>query len=74
MLFLGTLFALTDDRGEPGRGFTHQVDDIVTIRSPQLGVLRNSVNTSDKVKPWGFGLRALMANLAARGLLANGKV
>ena len=74
MLFLGTLFAPTDDRGEPGRGFTHQVGDIVTIRSSQLGALRNRVNTSDKVKPWRFGLRALMANLAARGLLADGKL
>ena len=74
MLFLGTLFSPTDDRGEPGRGFTHKVGDIVTIRSPQLGTLRNRVGTSDKVKPWRFGLRALMANLAARGLLADGKI
>ena len=74
MLFLGTLFSPTDDRGEPGRGFTHKVGDIVTIRSPQLGTLRNRVGTSDKVKPWRFGLRALMANLAARGLLIDGKV
>jgi fumarylacetoacetate (FAA) hydrolase family protein len=74
MLFLGTLFAPTDDRGEPGCGFTHRVGDIVTIRSPQLGALRNRVNTSDKVKPWRFGLRALITNLAARGLLADGKV
>ncbi len=74
MLFLGTLFAPNDDRGEPGCGFTHRVGDIVTIRSPQLGALRNRVNTSDKVKPWRFGLRALMANLAARGLLADGKI
>lgn len=73
MLFLGTLFAPTDDRGEPGRGFTHRVGDIVTIRSAQLGALRNRVNTSDKVKPWRFGLRALIANLAARGLLVDGK-
>ena len=74
VLFLGTLFAPTDDRGEPGRGFTHRVGDIVTIRSPQLGALRNRVNTSDKVQPWRFGLRALITNLAARGLLADGKV
>ena len=74
MLFLGTLFAPTDDRGELGCGFTHRVGDIVTIRSPQLGALRNRVNTSDKVKPWRFGLRALITNLAARGLLADGKV
>jgi len=68
MLFLGTLFAPTEDRGAPGQGFTHRVGDIVTIRSAQLGALRNRVNTSDKVRPWRFGLRALMANLAARGL------
>ena len=74
MLFLGTLFAPNDDRGEPGCGFTHRVGDIVTIRSPQLGALRNRVNTSDKVKPWRFGLRALITNLAARRLLGDGKV
>ena len=74
MLFLGTLFAPTEDRGEPGRGFTHRIGDIVTIRSRDMGALRNRVNTSDKVKPWRFGLRALMANLAARGLLADGKI
>ena len=74
VLFLGTLFAPTDDRGEPGAGFTHHVGDIVTIRSAQLGTLRNRVNTSDKVRPWRFGLGALMANLATRGLLGEGRV
>ena len=74
VLFLGTLFAPTDDRGAPGAGFTHHVGDVVTIRSAQLGALCNRVNTSDKVRPWRFGLRALMANLAARGLLLEGKV
>jgi len=73
MLFLGTLFAPTEDRGVPGQGFTHRVGDTVTIRSAQLGALRNRVNTSDKVRPWRFGLRALMANLAARGLLVDVK-
>jgi len=74
MLFLGTLFAPVDDRDAPGRGFTHHVGDIVTIRSRHLGALRNRVNTSDRVAPWTFGLRALMANLAARGLLAGGRL
>jgi fumarylacetoacetate (FAA) hydrolase family protein len=69
MLFLGTLFAPVEDRDAPGRGFTHHVGDIVTIRSRQLGTLRNRVDTSDRVAPWTFGLRALMTNLAARGLL-----
>jgi fumarylacetoacetate (FAA) hydrolase family protein len=71
MLFLGTLFAPTKDRGAAGQGFTHHVGDQVTIRSDQLGALRNRVNTSDKVRPWRFGLRALMANLAARRLLVE---
>ena len=71
MLFLGTLFAPSADRGEPGRGFTHHIGDIVTIRSAQLGALRNRVNTSDKVKPWRFGLRDLMLNLAERKLITR---
>jgi fumarylacetoacetate (FAA) hydrolase family protein len=74
MLFLGTLFAPTDDRGKPGAGFTHHVGDLVTIRSAQLGALCNRVNTSDKVRPWRFGLGALMGNLAQRGLLSEGKL
>jgi fumarylacetoacetate (FAA) hydrolase family protein len=69
MLFLGTLFAPVADRDAPGRGFTHHVGDVVTVRSGRLGALRNRVNTSDRVAPWAFGLRALMENLAARGLL-----
>jgi len=68
MLFLGTLFAPTEDRDAPGAGFTHHVGDVVTIRSAQLGALRNRVTTSDRAKPWEFGLRALFGNLAARGL------
>lgn len=71
MLFLGTLFSPTQDRDHPGAGFTHHLGDIVTISSSKLGALRNRINTSDKVKPWSFGLRALMANLAARGLLTE---
>ena len=73
MLFLGTLFAPVEDRDAPGRGFTHHVGDVVTIKSRHLGALRNRVNTSDRVAPWTFGLRALMANLAARGLLTDGR-
>jgi fumarylacetoacetate (FAA) hydrolase family protein len=69
MLFCGTLFAPVEDRDAPGRGFTHKLGDVVTIRSPRLGALRNRVGTSDRVSPWTFGLRALMANLAARRLL-----
>lgn len=69
MLFLGTLFAPVQDRDAPGRGFTHHVGDRVTIRSQHLGGLINRVNTSDRIPPWQFGLRRLLANLAARQLL-----
>ncbi|MBG6077545.1 fumarylacetoacetate hydrolase family protein [Polaromonas sp. CG_9.11] len=68
MLFLGTLFAPTQDRGQPGSGFTHQLGDVVHISSPQLGRLVNDVNHCDRVAPWTFGLRAFYANLLARGL------
>jgi fumarylacetoacetate (FAA) hydrolase family protein len=36
-----------------------------------LGTLVNRVDRSDRIEPWTFGLRALMANLAARGLLEH---
>ena len=69
MFFLGTMFAPTQDRHGPGQGFTHVVGDVVTVQTPSLGTLVNRVNTSDKVAPWTFGTRALMRNLAARGLV-----
>jgi len=71
VIFLGTMFAPTKDRGEPGSGFTHKLGDIVTISTPRLGALVNRVNTSDKVPPWRFGALALMQNLARRGLLTG---
>jgi len=70
MLFLGTMFAPTQDRHGPGQGFTHVVGDIVTVSTPRLGTLTNRVNTSDKVAPWTYGAGALMRDLARRGLLA----
>lgn len=69
ILFTGTMFAPTDDRGEPGSGFTHKVGDIVTISSPELGALTNRVNLTTAAPEWTFGAGALMANLAKRGLL-----
>lgn len=69
MLFLGTAFAPTQDRGEPGRGFTHRVGDRVAIRAPRLGTLVNRVDFAHRIAPWTFGAGALMRNLAARGLL-----
>lgn len=69
MLFLGTLFAPIEDRDQPGGGFTHKLGDVVSIQSAWLGGLHNRVNHSEVAPPWNFGLRAFMANLAARGLL-----
>ncbi|WP_326539606.1 fumarylacetoacetate hydrolase family protein [Pseudorhodoferax sp.] len=69
MLFCGTMFAPTQDRGAPGQGFTHHEGDRVAIRSARLGGLVNRVGRSDQLPPWRFGIGALMGNLAARGLL-----
>ncbi|WP_226634944.1 fumarylacetoacetate hydrolase family protein [Novosphingobium profundi] len=69
VLFLGTLFAPTQDRGEPGRGFTHAAGDVVRIHCPELGTLANRVQATDACEPWTFGAAALMRNLAQRGLI-----
>ena len=69
VLFLGTMFAPTQDRHGAGLGFTHEVGDIVTIATPSLGALVNRVNYADAIAPWTFGAGALMRNLVARGLL-----
>jgi fumarylacetoacetate (FAA) hydrolase family protein len=71
VLFLGTLFAPTQDRDEPGRGFTHKPGDVVAIRSNRLGTLRNTVTTSAAAEPWCFGIADLMLNLSRRGLLRS---
>ena len=70
VLFLGTMFAPTQDRHGPGKGFTHEVGDIVTVASLLLGVLVFWVNTSDRIAPWTYGTAALMRDLALRGLLS----
>ncbi|HWI79522.1 MAG TPA: FKBP-type peptidyl-prolyl cis-trans isomerase, partial [Ramlibacter sp.] len=69
VLFLGTMFAPTQDRFGPGQGFTHAVGDLVAISTPRLGTLVNRVNTSDRIEPWRYGALALMRDLARRGLL-----
>ncbi len=68
-LFLGTLFAPVQDRDDPGRGFTHKVGDVVTIATPRLGKLVNTVVTCPQAAPWTVGIGAFFANLAQRGLL-----
>jgi fumarylacetoacetate (FAA) hydrolase family protein len=71
VLFCGTMFAPTDDRDGKGMGFTHKIDDVVTISTPRLGRLVNRVRLSTDCAPWSFGTLALMRNLAARGLLRS---
>ncbi|HEX7655480.1 MAG TPA: fumarylacetoacetate hydrolase family protein, partial [Sphingomonas sp.] len=71
ILFLGTLFAPTQDRDDPGRGFTHKIGDRVTIATPRLGRLVNFVTTSKQAPAWREGIGALMTNLAQRGLLGD---
>lgn len=68
MLFLGTMFAPTQDRYAPGQGFTHALGDLVTIATPSLGALVNRVLRADAIAPWTFGAAALMRNLALRGM------
>jgi fumarylacetoacetate (FAA) hydrolase family protein len=70
MLFLGTMFAPTQDRHGSGLGFTHEVGDVVSIATPKLGMLVNRVDRSDRIAPWRFGIGELMRNLAGRGLLS----
>ena len=69
MLFTGTMFAPTTDRDKKGEGFTHKPMDKVTISTAKLGALFNTVDYTDKIQPWTFGVRALMKNLVDRGLL-----
>ncbi|SMC33507.1 Fumarylacetoacetate (FAA) hydrolase family protein [Fulvimarina manganoxydans] len=69
LLYLGTLFAPVEDRGETGQGFTHHIGDVVTIAEAKLGSLRNTVRYADECPPWTFGTASLMRNLAARALL-----
>ncbi len=69
MLFLGTMFAPTEDRYAKGQGFTHAVGDIVTVSTATLGALVNRVDHASAIAPWTFGAAALARNLAQRGLL-----
>ncbi|MDC0227085.1 fumarylacetoacetate hydrolase family protein [Alphaproteobacteria bacterium] len=69
MLFLGTLFAPTEDRDVVGEGFTHKIGDMVTISEPNLGELINFVNLSTVCPQWEFGISSLIKNLSQRDLL-----
>lgn len=66
VLYLGTMFAPTQDRPRPdgtlvaGDGFTHRTGDRVRIHSPHLGCLDNTVRPVDDCPRWSVGLADLM--------------
>ena len=60
VLFLGTMFAPSEDRDKQGEGFTHKVGDRVKIATEHLGSLVNWVNTCDQLSPWKFGISSFM--------------
>jgi fumarylacetoacetate (FAA) hydrolase family protein len=66
VLFLGTMFAPTQDRDRPGQGFTHKIGDVAKVSTPKLGALVNTIRHSTDCAPWTFGTRALMSYLARR--------
>jgi len=67
VLFLGTPFSPSEDRGAPGLGFTHRPGDVVRIATPRLGALVNQVERTDACPPWTFGAGALFESLVRRG-------
>lgn len=69
VLFLGTLFAPSEDRDVKGEGFTHKIDDLVTISAPGLGYLENRVKLSTQCVKWTFGIKSLMKNFSQRKLI-----
>lgn len=60
VLFMGTMFAPTDDRDGNGEGFTHHVGDRVEIATQSLGRLVNWVNHTDAIPRWEYGVSALI--------------
>lgn len=69
VLYLGTMFAPVKDRDGAGKGFTHKIGDVVSISTPSLGTLTNTVNLSTKCPPWTYGATHLMRDLARADLL-----
>ena len=69
VLYLGTMFAPVKDRGGVGKGFTHKVGDVVSISTPSLGTLSNTVRLATEAAPWTYGASHLLRDLARAGLL-----
>lgn len=60
VLFLGTMFAPSEDRDKLGEGFTHKIGDQVKIATEHLGSLVNWVNTCEQLPQWKFGISCFM--------------
>jgi fumarylacetoacetate (FAA) hydrolase family protein len=69
VLFLGTMFAPSQDRDTPGQGFTHHVGDAVRISSAHIGSILNEVHFSSDCPPWTWGMSQQMRYLSAQGLI-----
>ncbi|MBN9316494.1 MAG: fumarylacetoacetate hydrolase family protein [Devosia sp.] len=69
VLYLGTMFAPVKDRGGAGKGFTHKTGDVVSISTPSLGTLSNTVRLATEAAPWTYGASHLLRDLARAGLL-----
>jgi fumarylacetoacetate (FAA) hydrolase family protein len=69
VLYLGTMFAPIKDRDGAGKGFTHKLGDRVSISTPALGTLTNTVRLSTECPPWTYGASHLLRDLAKADLL-----
>jgi len=69
VLYTGTMFAPVKDRGGAGKGFTHKLGDVVSISTPSLGTLSNTVRLATEAAPWSYGTSHLLRDLAKADLL-----
>jgi fumarylacetoacetate (FAA) hydrolase family protein len=69
VLYTGTMFAPVKDRGGAGKGFTHKTGDVVSISTPSLGTLSNTVRLATEAAPWTYGASHLLRDLAKADLL-----
>jgi fumarylacetoacetate (FAA) hydrolase family protein len=69
VLYTGTMFAPVKDRGGAGKGFTHKTGDVVSISTPSLGTLSNTVRLATEAAPWTYGTSHLLRDLAKADLL-----
>ncbi|RYE73548.1 MAG: fumarylacetoacetate hydrolase, partial [Hyphomicrobiales bacterium] len=69
VLYTGTMFAPVKDRGGAGKGFTHKMGDKVSISTPSLGTLTNTVRLSTEAPEWTYGTSHLLRDLSQADLL-----